>query len=138
MSPQDHLSYDLSGLIVLFFRPIKSTRLEILQEPWYGGVEAGQTSLMLASRGGHEAVVKLLLEAGADVASADCSGQTSLGLASRAGHEAVVKLLLDAGADRTLLEQPSLEERNELDFGECLLLLALMQQGHRVEVRIPE
>ena len=93
---------------------------------------------MLASRGGHEAVVKLLLEAGADVASADCSGQTSLGLASRAGHEAVVKLLLDAGADRTLLEQPSLEERNELDFGECLLLLALLQQGHGVEVRIPE
>ena len=54
---------------------------------------------MLASRGGHEAVVKLLLEAGADVRAADENGDTPLMLASRGGREAVVKLLLEAGAD---------------------------------------
>jgi Ankyrin repeats (3 copies)/Ankyrin repeats (many copies) len=45
-------------------------------------------------------IIKLLLEANADVESKDDRyGQTPLSLAARYGHEAVVKLLLEANAD---------------------------------------
>ena len=51
-------------------------------------------------RTGHEAVVKLLLEKGADVESKDrcMAGRRCRGLREN-GHEAVVKLLLEKGAD---------------------------------------
>jgi ankyrin repeat protein len=47
----------------------------------------------------HEAVVKLLLEKGADVQSKDNSGDTPLSMAARNRHQAVMKLLLEKGAD---------------------------------------
>jgi ankyrin repeat protein len=47
---------------------------------------------------GHEAVVKLLLEKGAELETKDKSGQTPLSLAAENGREAVVKLLLEKGA----------------------------------------
>jgi hypothetical protein len=55
--------------------------------------------LKCAANTGHEAVIKLLLEAKADIESKDLSGQTSLSRAAENGHEAVVKLLLEAKAD---------------------------------------
>src|SRR5436305_327922 len=59
----------------------------------------GRTALYLAAANGHEAVVKLLLEAKADVNAKDESGQTALYHAAENGHEAVVKLLLEAKAE---------------------------------------
>ncbi|KAI9891067.1 MAG: hypothetical protein M1814_003418 [Vezdaea aestivalis] len=57
-------------------------------------------SLLAASIGGHEAVVKLLLDKGADIhAKEDNNGWTALVGAAWNGHEAIVKLLLDKGAD---------------------------------------
>jgi len=50
-------------------------------------------------RTGHEAVVKLLLEKGADVESKDWYGWTPLWQAAENGHEAVVKLLLEKGTN---------------------------------------
>jgi ankyrin repeat protein len=44
-------------------------------------------------------VVKLLLEAGADVNAQFRDYETALYVASLEGHESVVKLLLEAGAD---------------------------------------
>ena len=48
----------------------------------------------MAVERGQEAVVKLLLEKGAQLESKDNYGQTSLSYAAGNGHEAVVKLLL--------------------------------------------
>jgi ankyrin repeat protein len=48
----------------------------------------------LATRNSHEAVVKLLLENGADLEPKDSDGHTPLSWVVKKGHEAVVKLLL--------------------------------------------
>ena len=58
----------------------------------------GQTPLSYAAKGGHEAVVNLLLETGkVDVDSKDSKDRTPLWYAAKGGHEAVVKLLLETG-----------------------------------------
>ena len=49
--------------------------------------------------GGHTEVVKLLLEAGAAVDSADSDQRTALRAAAWGGHEGIVEALLRAGAD---------------------------------------
>jgi ankyrin repeat protein len=57
------------------------------------------TPLSLAAAQGHEAIVKLLLENGAEIEAKDKYGQTALSQACRGGHEAVIKLLLKNEAD---------------------------------------
>ena len=74
---------------------------------------------------GHKAVVKLLLERGADVESKDDAGQTSLSRAAWNGHEAVVKLLLERGAD--------VESKD--DAGETPLSWAA-RNGHEAVVKL--
>lgn len=48
---------------------------------------------------GHEAVVRLLLENGANVSATDYRGDTGLHMAADSGHDAVVRLLLEKGAN---------------------------------------
>ena len=62
-------------------------------------MEAADDALLPAAAGGHEAVTKLLLDNGADVAAADINGKTALLAAALGGHETVTQLLLDHGAD---------------------------------------
>jgi ankyrin repeat protein len=62
-------------------------------------LEKGATPLSWAVTSGHEAVVKLLLEEGAELESKSSSGMTPLLWAIMCGHEAVVKPLLDKGAE---------------------------------------
>ena len=57
------------------------------------------TSLHLAVHKGHEDVVKLLLNVGADTSMANEKGFTPLHWAAIYGYTEVAKLLLDAGAD---------------------------------------
>jgi len=52
----------------------------------------------VAAQGGNEAVVRALMEAGADVNKATDYGSTPLFWAAQNGHEAVAQLLKDAGA----------------------------------------
>jgi ankyrin repeat protein len=60
-----------------------------------------RTPLSWAAERGHGAVVKLLVEKGADVKSKDTSyGQTPLLRAAANGHEAAVKLLVEKGGRR--------------------------------------
>ncbi|KAF7538223.1 hypothetical protein G7Z17_g12680 [Cylindrodendrum hubeiense] len=58
------------------------------------------TPILFASEFGHEGVVKLLLQAGADFDQKDDDwGRTPISWASGRGHKSVVELLLEAGAD---------------------------------------
>lgn len=58
----------------------------------------GQTALHWATEGGHEAVVRLLVDHRAVVNAKDKRGWTALFWATERGHEAVVRLLKSAGA----------------------------------------
>ena len=87
----------------------------------------GRTPLWLAAEQGHEAVVKLLLEKGAELEAKDeGGGGTPLGRAAEQGHEAVVKLLLEKGAE--------LEAKDEDGGGTPLGRAA--GQGHEAVVKL--
>ena len=58
----------------------------------------GYTSLMGASRRGHEEIVKMLLQKGASINDKNQKEVTALICASRRGHEELVKMLLQKGA----------------------------------------
>ena len=83
------------------------------------------TPLILASRGGHLEVVRLLCEAGADKDKADVDGLTALTSASREGNLEVVQLLCDAGADKD----------KAIQSGATALTLAC-EEGHTEVLRL--
>ena len=61
--------------------------------------EAGWTALMFAANAGHDAVVRLLLNAGASVHLENGAQDTALHLAAERGRTETARLLLEAGAD---------------------------------------
>ena len=97
----------------------------------------GRTPLSWAAENGHEVVVKLLLEQGAELESKDTRyGRTPLSWAAENGHEAVVKLLLEQGAQL---------ESKDTQYGRTPLLWAagnghegmvqlLLEQGANINV----
>ena len=94
---EDRTSW-LSNLLIL---NTNDNRLEIVGLLLQSGVcmEAVQYSLIRAAQYGHEAVTKLLLDNGANVAAVDINGKTALLAPAIGGSEVVTKVLLDHGAD---------------------------------------
>jgi len=86
-------------------------------------VENGEIVLISAVRMSHEAVVRALIEAGADLDKAEDDGRTPLYFAVQEGHEAVVWALIEAGADVNMAT----------DDGSTPLFIAA-QEGHEVVV----
>ena len=92
-----------------------------------GRVNRGNTAIMVASRGGNEALVLELVKRGAEVNARHEGGWDALMLASSRGHTAVVAVLLNHGAD------PNTRNENYTALGlaascdnlpVCLLLVA--------------
>jgi ankyrin repeat protein len=86
----------------------------------------GRAPLHLAAWEGHEAVVRLLLEKGADTNAKDRQGGTALCWAAPRGHEAVIRLLLEKGADI---------EAKYMSGGKTALASAAWE-GHEAVVRL--
>ena len=84
-----------------------------------------RTALYIAATNGHEGVVRLLLERGAQREAANKNGATPLFIAAQRGHEGVVRLLLEGGAQR---------EAANKDGATPLYIAA--QQGHEGVVRL--
>jgi hypothetical protein len=96
---------------------------------------SGQTALVWAAAQGHEAVVKLLLEKGAEIEENDCSyGQTVLLRAAVQGHEAVVKLLLEKGAEiETMDNYGRTALARAAQYGRETVVKLLVEKGAEIE-----
>src|SRR5436189_246528 len=94
----------------------------------------GQTPLSWAAEKGHEAVVKLLLEKGAELESKNRYGQTPLSCAAKNGHETVMKILLEMRAE---LESIDYDGRTPLSraakMGNKTMVKLLLEKGAELE-----
>jgi hypothetical protein len=100
----------------------------------------GRTPLSWAAESGHEAVVKLLLDKGAELETKDTEyGRTPLSWAAETGREAVVKLLLDKGAE---LETKPNNGRTPLSWaaesGHEAVVKLLLDKGAELETKDTE
>ncbi|RYP58916.1 hypothetical protein DL769_008749 [Monosporascus sp. CRB-8-3] len=96
------------------------------------------TDLMVASYYGHRAVVKLLLEKGAEIEAKDTEyRRTPLWWATEKGYEAVVKLLVENGAD--VESKESKDGRTPLwqatEYGYEAIVKLLLKYGADVETK---
>jgi ankyrin repeat protein len=95
----------------------------------------GRTLLSYAAENGDEALVKLLLEKGAALASKDEDGWMPLSRAARNGHEAVVKLLLEKSTN--LVEKDTDLAEKDKDYGKSMLPWAA-RKWHKATVKPQE
>ena len=71
----------------------------VLQWACANGCPRDVLELHIAAEKGHEAMVRALIESGADVNTANNDDATPLYIAAQEGHEAMVRVLIELGAD---------------------------------------
>jgi uncharacterized protein len=100
------------------------------------------TPVFLAARSGHAAVVKTLLEAGADTKAGSPSGTTPLMVAAASGHAEAVAVLLEHGADPNATE--SVRGNTALTFAaasnRAAVIELLLKRGadHRITTKVTD
>jgi ankyrin repeat protein len=94
--------------------------------------EYGQTPLSWAARNGHEAVVKSLLNKGADVNAQGRHDGSALQAAAWNGHRVVALMLLYNGADYNKVD---VDERGVEQLSETLCRIQLPDGWHYIEKR---
>ena len=77
----------------------KGGKLEVLQWARANGCPWDEMELHIAAENGHEAVMRLLIKAGADVNKVTDNGATPLYVAAQEGHETVVRALIELGVE---------------------------------------
>jgi ankyrin repeat protein len=112
LTRQAEMKYRRQCLVAAARRGDEEQVRELLDEPGAEGMSLDFTMdghnpfpLYLAARGGHEGVVRLLLERGAEIDARNpgsAAGRTALVGAAEKGHEGVVRALLERGADATV------------------------------------
>jgi ankyrin repeat protein len=96
----------------------------------------GSTPLNLAAREGHEEIVRLFVEAGANVDHADESGMTSLNWAAAEGQDGVVDILLDADANTSMMGQGS-NPLHSAAFGGYISIVSALLKAN-VDIDAPD
>ncbi|KAH0538232.1 hypothetical protein FGG08_005151 [Glutinoglossum americanum] len=92
----------MTGIHVAAYFGLVGTIMALLKDGHNPNVQDSyhRTPLLWAAMSGHGAVVKLLLENGAELEFKDSNrGRTPLSWAAEKGHDAVVKLLLEKGSE---------------------------------------
>jgi ankyrin repeat protein len=96
----------------------------------------GQTPLCLASWKGHESIVSLLLEEGADVNAKSSYGWTPLLVACQNGHDSIVSLLLEKGADVNVKDEDGWTPLHEAcQNGHEAIVSLLLEKGADVNAK---
>ena len=88
----------------------------------------GMTALIYACRKGYTEVVKLLLEANADVNMVNKYGNSALMYACKDGYTEIVKLLLEANADVNIVDKYGNTALRYAERCECTEVIELLNK----------
>ena len=119
--------------LVLTTNPIKKLTLSYYLNRRDG---EGMTALLWAARRGHEAIVRLLLEKGANIEVNSRFDGTALVQAAGYGHEAIVRLLLEKGANLEVINYyhgTALVEA--VRRGDEAIVRLLLEKGANIEAK---